>query len=172
MSPWRCHFASRTMHLLVDCTLLGANQLCSGSHRTSSRVGGGGGGEREDFRLKWNLLKNFEFGFQFCHHSWRCLGDSIVKVVFSERRIGKLDSCNSNWRLNLVLMINKHSCMYKKIKQSLYRPGQALKVLGVWRCQTSRQSAHEGGKVSPTYRTPLLPGIFSFILEDESFPGS
>ena len=35
-----------------------------------------------------------------------------MKVVFSERRIGKLDSCNSDWRLNLVLMINKHSCIY------------------------------------------------------------
>jgi hypothetical protein len=65
-----------------------------------------------NFRLKWNLLKNFEVGFQFCHHSWRFLGDSILKVVFSERRIGKLDSCNSNWRLNLALMINQHSCMY------------------------------------------------------------
>ena len=35
-----------------------------------------------------------------------------MKVVFSERRIGKLDSCNSNWRMNLVLMISEHSCMY------------------------------------------------------------
>jgi hypothetical protein len=38
----------------------------------------------------------------------------------------------------------------KKIKQSHYRTGQALRA---------RQSAHEGGKgVSPTHRSPLTPG--------------
>jgi hypothetical protein len=46
------------------------------------------------------------------------------------------------------------------IKQSNYRPGQALRVLGGWGSQISRQSAHEYKKVvSFTHRSPLPPEI-------------
>ena len=62
-----------------------------------------------------------------------------------------------------------------KGKQSLYGPGQVLRVPGGSVSQISWQSTHEGGKVvSPRHQSPLPPGKYtwySFPLEVGSTPG-
>ena len=53
--------------------------------------------------------------------------------------------------------------MKLKVKQSLLRPGQALRVPGDQGFQISRQSAHKDCRVvSPTHRSPLPPGKYSW----------
>ena len=50
------------------------------------------------------------------------------------------------------------------VKQSHYRPEQALRVPGDWGSQFSRQT-HEGGKVvSPTHRPPFTPQEIFLVL--------
>ena len=59
--------------------------------------------------------------------------------------------------------------LWAKVKQSLYMPGQALRVPGGWGSQISWQLLHKGGKVVSNSHRPLLPprkySMYSFLLE-------
>jgi hypothetical protein len=61
-----------------------------------------------------------------------------------------------------VLFVDAVNSGGKKVKQFLYRPGQALRIPGGYGFQISRQSEHEGGTVvSPMHRPPLPPRKYS-----------
>jgi hypothetical protein len=65
-----------------------------------------------------------------------------------------------------IYLIDYWPCMVTvKVKQSHYRPWQALRVLGEWDSQILKQSAHEGSKVvMPTHRPPLPQKVFLVLI--------
>jgi hypothetical protein len=71
----------------------------------------------------------------------------ITQLAYRQRNV---EACFSSCKLKKTFI---------KVKQSHYRPWQALRVPGGWGSQILRQLAYEGGKVvSPTHRPPLQPG--------------
>jgi len=61
--------------------------------------------------------------------------------------------------------------MVKKIKLSLYGPGQAVRCRGSRGFENFWTVGTEGGQVvSPTDGSPI-PTFYLFLLEDESIPG-
>jgi hypothetical protein len=88
---------------------------------------------------------------------------NVFKVYFSAKSWFFLninqDCCTvTKWKKTISLILRKVGLIfYANVKQSHYRSGEAPKVPGDGCYQISRQSAHEGGNVSPTHRPPLPP---------------
>ena len=107
-----------------------------------------------------------------CITTW---GQSFEQLLFNSTVCLVLQMSRFHMKYVLARDILQHIVKVKKVKQSLYSPGQTLRVPGGWGSQISRQSAHKGGKVvSPMHRPPLPHrkySWYSFLLEAESTPG-
>ena len=105
----------------------------------------------------------FNSGFKGLISMSKCV-DVYIHSLYS-LPIYLYGKCDLTFTVSKIVQFSHFSLyvsQYITVKQSHYRPGQALSVPGDWGSQISRQAAHKGGKVvSPMHRPPLPPGNIS-----------
>ena len=98
-------------------------------------------------------------------HRGKILSCSVnVRGLDSLHKVKYMMSVETAAEFIYCVYVTKVFRFWQKVKQCHYKPGQALRVLGVWGSHISRQSAHEGVKlVSPMPRPPL-PAVNILVL--------
>jgi len=104
---------------------------------------------------------------QLLGHTFLKLGSEAISLLFFP--VPVFSSSVSSFFPGYAL------CWKVKVKQSHYRPEQALRDSGGWGSQISRQLAYVSGNVvSRTHRPPLPPrkySWYSFLLEADQLQG-
>jgi hypothetical protein len=110
-----------------------------------------------DMRTLWAIARQ---------ETWLC-SCSIFRSASKLDFQSTAESEMNNMEGSLVLFVSAHCAIMlwslewyvqsSKVKQSLYRSQQALRVLGSWGFQISRQSTLEGGEVVSPMPWPPVP---------------
>jgi hypothetical protein len=99
---------------------------------------------------------------------WRVLATNSIRQ-FPLHFLSHASPCAIEFRLDStdcgIHSLYRRGTLYRKVNQSHYRSGQALRFLGGWGSQISRQSQHEGDKdFSRTQRPPLPPRKYLVLI--------
>ena len=111
-----------------------------------------------------------------CHIRATCPTHLILDLITAIIFIEECRSLSTSWRTLLHFPLDSsilgpnispsanssHTSLRIKVKQSCTGLLHTHSWPRVWGFQISKQSAHEGGKVSPAHRPPLPPRIYSW----------